>query len=98
MATSPITSCHVLVTQRENFQQGQGFWRLFVRGHILQDSPSLSVLGDDQGLSLPRELRQNLRSVGLEVGDRLDMRRVAHDRARYSMDQKIATMNGEALH
>ena len=38
---------HVVVAEREDFQQRQRFLRLFERGDILQDSRGLAVLGDD---------------------------------------------------
>lgn len=53
----------VLVTQREDLQQGQGFLSFLEARHILKHRLGLAVLGDDQRLVAFGEFRQDLRSV-----------------------------------
>ena len=69
-----LAGCHVLIAQCEDFQHGQGFLGFLEGGHILQDRLGLTVLGDDQGLTLFRQVGQDLSGARLEVADRFDLR------------------------
>ena len=70
----------LLITESEDLEKRKGLLRLLVRGDVLNHSLCLSILRDDEWLTIYREFLQNFGSVGFEIADGLDLSGVAHER------------------
>jgi len=64
----------VLLTERQDLEQGRRALGLFVGRDVLQHGPGLAVLGYDQGLAPFGKLGEHLGGIGLEVADGFDAR------------------------
>ena len=68
----------VAIAERQDLQQRQRFLGLFIGDDVLEHRFGFAVLGDHQGLPSSAQLVQDFGGVGLQVADRLDLRRIAH--------------------
>ena len=59
--------------EREDLQQRHRLLGLLVAFDVLYHDLGFAILGDDQGLSLPRQITHDFGSMGLKVTDGFDL-------------------------